>query len=84
VLVRSSQVERTLHYKEIFAFRDDWFHLPQERRLVCFSAAANFVNDADETAVYAAIGSPELIRFRAEHGPSIAVLRELTSLAAHT
>jgi uncharacterized protein len=67
----------------------------------------NAANEAGETAVYAAVGSPDLIRFLAEHGarldvknnrgqtpleaatkaaepnePSIAVLRELTSLAA--
>jgi ankyrin repeat protein len=33
----------------------------------------NAVNDAGETAVYAAIGSPALIRFLAQHGAKLDV-----------
>ena len=33
----------------------------------------NATNDAGETAVYAAIGAPELIRFLAEHGARLDV-----------
>jgi hypothetical protein len=38
-------------FKEIFAFCDDRCHIPQEKRRLCFSAAANFIGSGALAAI---------------------------------